>query len=180
MINPDSRYIPVTRNFKPILDTLSEVLFQRLNHSPFQSESEIRDWLYETFHSILFQGDLSSAVIKYNEWKIQFTKSGPVGDLSYAVSKDRQDYARRLPSPPYRPTPKRLLQQERVKQANENWKITTPDQRNQWKTAAKRFDIEGVYLFQGIYISLLVDNQPIPDPFLPTPELLQYYKSRKT
>ncbi len=178
MSNSNPSFIQVTQNFEPLLNRLAFRLLLKIDESPFFSIQEVQEWLIQEFEKMLFPAELSSAVIRYLEPKLQFTKSGPLAYNSYAAPRKRQHYSRRLPSTPCEPTPKRLVQQNRMRQAVQAWQQSTPAIRGQWQTAAIPFHTDGVYLFRGIYICLLVDNQPIPNPFVPTPALLHYYRTR--
>jgi hypothetical protein len=180
MKKPNPSYIQVTKDFPMVLDTFATLLYEKITEQPPGTQSEFIELVYQSIKQVLFPADLDSAKLKYNELKLQFTKSGPLGKTSYAAPFERQDYARRKPAKPYQVTPARLLQQSRMQLASSVWKSTDPAIRVQWEQAALTEQNLAVSLFCGIYMMLLADNLPIPDPFIPTPELLQYYHSRKT
>jgi hypothetical protein len=170
--------IPVPMNLEEVLMKLSGPLFERVNQRKFQSEEETKEWLRSIFQGILFCGDLSTAVLRYQQSKLCESITGPLGNRTYIDSQKRGSYARRLPSKSPESTPKRKIQQDRMKLANQSWKTLPDGQKNLWEVVSKPFNKGGVHLFKGIYVSLLVDHQPIPDPFLPTPELMDYYTHR--
>ncbi|MCX7919933.1 MAG: hypothetical protein N3A72_10100 [bacterium] len=178
MKNQYPTFIYITKKFNFVLDDFSKQLFNALTESIPTSEPELRKLITQILESILFPAELSTATIRYLEPKLQLTKSGPLGKNSYVRTNARQDYARRLPEKPYQPTPARIQQQTRMKLAVAAWQSTGDSIRNQWNKAATEFQLAGVHLYRGVYICLLIDNLPIPDPFIPTPELLQYYRSR--
>jgi hypothetical protein len=178
MKKPNPADIQVTQDFQVVLDNVVKILYAELAVTPIKSEMELMKLIDKILESILYPADLTSATLKYKEPKFQFTKSGPVGKTSYAAPIERQDYARRLPSKPFKPTPARQLQQSRMQQAVSAWKSTDANIQSQWNQAAIEFKLGGVHLFHGIYLALLTDNEPIPTPLLPTPEILQYYRSR--
>jgi hypothetical protein len=172
--------IQVTKDFLDILNIFADILFLEINKNPPKSNVEFREQVDRAFSQVLFPADLATAKLKYNEPKLQFTKSGPVGTASYAAPIERQDYARRKPAKPYQVTPARQMQQTRMQQASSAWKSASPEIRIQWEQVAEKEQYLAVNLFCGIYMLLLADNQPIPNPFIPTPELLKYYHSRKS
>ena len=184
MNKPNPEYIQITKNLQPVLDTFAGLLYQEITKMLPKSEKELRELINQALEQVLFAGKLDSAILKYKELKLQFTKSGPLGTASYAAPKERQDYARRKPSKPYQSTPARVNHQNRIKSANTAWNSANPDLKSLWNNAADSFDtapkLDGINLFRGVYISLLVDNQPIPDPFIPTDELLRYYRTHKS
>jgi hypothetical protein len=65
-----------------------------------------------------------------------------------------------------------------MKIASSAWKLAPADIQAQWNQAAIKFNLGGVHLFHGVYLSLLSDNKPIPTPLVPTKKILQYYRSR--
>ncbi|MCX7918817.1 MAG: hypothetical protein N3A72_04240 [bacterium] len=155
-------------------------MYKQLTKKSVKSEKELQKIVYQAFEQVLFPVDLSTATLKYNEPKLQLVKSGPLGTASYAAPKERQDYARRKPAKPYMLTPARQLQQSRMRQATTAWKTTPESIRIQWKQIAEKEHNYAVSLFCGIYMLLLADNRPIPNPLIPNPELLKYYHCRKT
>jgi hypothetical protein len=179
MKKPNPSYIQVTKNFQPVLDTFASLLYKRITKTLPKSEKALRKLISQVLEQVLFPVELSSAKLKYKEPKLQLTKSGPLGNASYAAPKERQDYARRKPAKPYQPTPARQQQQARMQLAIAAWKSTDSDIQTKWNQAAIEFNFAGVHLFRGVYITLLIDNLPIPIPFLPTDELLKYYRSKK-
>jgi hypothetical protein len=179
MKRPNPAYIQVTKNLQPVLDNIAGLLYQEITKTLPKSEKELRDLISQALERTLFPADLDSAKLKYNEPKLQLTKSGPLGQSSYAAPIERQDYARRKPAKPYQVTPARQLQQVRMQLATAAWNSIDTATRAKWDRTAKIEQNFTVSLFCGIYMQLLADNQPIPDPFIPTPELLKYYHSRK-
>lgn len=180
MKNPNPAVIQITKDFGVILDNVVKILYSELGKTPVKSEIELRDLVDGIFGQVIYPGNLTNAALKYTEPKLQLTKSGPVGKSSYAAPRDRQDYARRLPSKPFNQTPFRQLQQTRMLEVVAAWKSSDANIKSQWNQAAIEFKLGGVHLFHGVYLALLIDNKPIPTPFLPTSELLKYYHSRKT
>lgn len=172
-------YIQVNKDFSGVLDRFAVVLYEKSKEKPAGTQSEFNKLVYQSINQVLFPADIDSAKLKYNEPKLQFTKSGPLGTASYAAPRERQDYARRLPSVPFKQTPARRLQQSRMQLATTAWNSIDTATRAKWDRTAKVEQNFTVSLFCGIYMQLLSDNRPIPDPFLPTPELLKYYHSRK-
>jgi hypothetical protein len=184
MKKPNPSYIQVTKDFQPVVDTFATLLYEKTILHPPGTKAEFVELVYQTFNQVLFPADLDSAKLKYNELKLQFTKSGPLGETSYAAPIERQDYARRKPAKPYQSTLARVNHQNRIKSANTAWNSANAELKSIWNNAAIAFDttpkLDGINLFRGVYISLLVDNQPIPDPFIPTDELLRYYHAHKS
>lgn len=180
MKKPNPNYIQVTKDFQPVLDKFGTLVYKKIAKEPPGTKAEFIELVYQTIEKVLFPVDLGSAKIKYNEPKLQLTKSGPLGDTSYAAPKERQDYGRRKPKVAYKLTEGRKSQLNRMERAMEAWNSTLDSIKIQWKQAADTEQTTQVGLFSGIYMSLLADNLPIPDPFIPTPELLQYYHSRKS
>ena len=133
MKRPNPSYIQVTKNLQPVVDTFASLLFKRITKKLPKSEKELRKLIYQAFEQVLFPVELSSAKLKYKEPKLQVTKSGPLGNASYAAPKERQDYARRKPSKPYQPTPARQQQQTRMQQAIAAWNSATPSIRTKWE-----------------------------------------------
>ena len=126
MKKPNPSYIQVTKDFQPVVDTFATLLYEKTILQPPGTKAEFIELVYQTINQVLFPADLGSAKLKYNEPKLQFTKSGPVSGTSYAAPIERQDYARRKPAKPYKQTPARLLQQTRMGQASSGWKSTDP------------------------------------------------------
>ena len=178
MKKPNPSYIQVTKDFQSVLDKFGTLLYEKIAEEQPTTKEAFIELVEQTIETVLFPIDLDSAKLKYNELKLQYTKSGPLGETSYAASFERQDYARRKPSKPYKLTPKRKQQLERMQQAIAAWKTTAPDEQEQWKQAAAGFSMCGIHLFRGVYITLLINNLPIPIPFLPTQKILHYYRSR--
>jgi len=178
MKRPNPADIQITKDFQLVLDNFVRLLYIELANKPVNSEKELHEVVYQVIEHVLYPVDLSSALLKYKEPKMQFTKSGPLGKTSYAAPIERQDYARRLPSKPFKQTPSRQLQQSRMQQAVSAWKSTGADIQAEWNQASKEFNFAGVQLFHGVYLALLIDDKPIPTPCLPTVEILQYYRSR--
>ncbi|MFB3897631.1 MAG: hypothetical protein ACE14V_15165 [bacterium] len=178
MKRPNPADIQITKDFQEVLDQMVKILYSELAATPLKSEIELKNLVKCILEEMLYPADLTAAVLKYTEPKLQYTKSGPVGNASYASPKSRQDYARRLPSKPYEPTPARQMQQSRMQEAVSAWQSTDAGIQSQWNQAAIAFNLGGVHLFHGVYLALLIDNKPIPSPLVPTPEILQYYHSR--
>lgn len=178
MKKPHPSYIQVNIDLSEILDKVAVVLYEMVQVQPVNSQSEFHRLVYESLNQVMFPAEVDTAKLVYLEPKLQMAKSGPVGDSSYAASIERQDYARRKPRKPYRTTPARQMQQTRMQQAINAWNSTDYSIQTQWEDAALNMQMAGVHLFRGIYIARLVDNLSIPEPFIPTPELLQYYQSR--
>ncbi len=179
MKNPDPAYIKVTRKFPKVLEAFSSKLFEEIAKEQPKSQDELQNLVFQLFGNVLFASDLSTAILKYKELKLQFSKSGPVGDTSYTIGNDRQDYGKRKPDKEYKSTADRKKQTDRMKPTNIAWQTASESIKEQWNTAADEFPFFGVHLFKGCYLFLLGDNQPIPDPFLPTPEILAYYRAKK-
>lgn len=141
---------------------------------------EFQGWVAGTVKKVLMAVELESATIRYRQRKLAERISGPMGEVTYVDSKERRAHGRRLPSKPYQETPKRLIVQERVKEADFEWKNLHKNLKESWIKAGRKLHIPGVSLFLGIYLSLLVDGKAIPNPLLPTQELMKYYKERKS
>ncbi len=180
MKDENSNYIQVTKDLDEVLEKLAERLYGDWSQFPVPTLEKSREWVVNTIQEILYPAELSGALIRYREPKLQFTKTGPMGNQSYAQPLEKQPYARRRPTTSPEKTPNRLLQQDRMRQANSAWKQLTPNEREIWDNTSISPILNGILLYRGIYISLLVDQQPIPNPLLPTPELLEYYRHRKT
>ncbi|MDI6783662.1 MAG: hypothetical protein QME64_06140 [bacterium] len=173
-------YIQVTKDFTMVVDTFAALLYEKTTEQPPETKAEFIELVYQTINQVLFPADIDSAKLKYNELKLQFVKSGPLGETSYAAPKERQDYGRRKPKTEYKHTERRDPQLNRMKLATDAWNSSAASIKKQWKTTADKEQTTPVGLFSGVYMSLLADNLPIPTPFHPTPELLKYYHSRKS
>ncbi|MFB3896663.1 MAG: hypothetical protein ACE14V_10215 [bacterium] len=178
MKKPNPEYIQVNRDLSEILDRFSSVLYKKALKLLVWSPYNFNKLVYESINQTLYPAELESAKLLYLEPKLQISKSGPLGNNSYAAPRERQDYARRKPKKAYKPTPARQTQQSRMQLAIKAWKSTEPSIQLQWNQAAMNMQMGGVHLFRGIYIARLVDNLSIPEPFLPTQDLLKYYQSR--
>ncbi|MFB3895553.1 MAG: hypothetical protein ACE14V_04545 [bacterium] len=178
MKNPNPSYIQVNKDFDEVLDKLAAVLYSKVQNQPVSTQSEFHRLVYESINQVLFPAELDKSKLVYLEPKLQFAKSGPVGTASYAAPIERQDYGRRKPRKPYQVTPARQIQQTRMQIASSAWKSADADIRSQWEQAAGKEPTLGTSLYCGVYMALLADNKPIPNPFIPTPEILEYYHSR--
>ena len=180
MKKKETNYIKVTKDLNGVMDRVAERLYRDWSESPVPSLVKSQQWISKTIQEILFPIDLPSAVIKYREPKLQMKKWGPMGDVSYSAPEGKQDYGRRRPKKSQVPTMKQLKQQERMRKTLDAWRDLEPNLQKRWKFVKIDSNKRGVHLFRGIYLSMLRDNKPIPNPLLPTTEILKYYLTRKT
>jgi hypothetical protein len=97
MKKPYPSYIQVNRDLSEIIDRFALVLYRKALKQLVWSQSEFNKLVYASFNQVLFPAELDSAKLQYLEPKMQISKSGPLGDSSYAATRERQDYARRKP-----------------------------------------------------------------------------------
>ena len=180
MKKPYPHQITVRASGKYVLDRISPKLKVLLEGSHLPTAQDLSQILERALREVFLISDFANVVVKFNQAKIDDSISGPIGKLSYAHSRKIQNYARRRPQNPPKTTPARLAQQNYMRQAISAWKSSNNSIKTAWNDVSASQPYSGTHLFQGVYMALLIENLPIPSPFLPDPTLLKWYFTRKT